>query len=236
MAIGEELQVIGQYDSPAEATSSTRLTLGRHFDELVEVGVRPEQEGGKLRVYASIPSVPGAEDLNDEEHDEAWEQHVLRGGMEGFQIRRDIQTGAVTYASMSGDMPATLSDEEAGFLYRADKWRTRIYFPPKHTPDETQKIVVDSWQAPYTHLTLAHDAGKAAPSADRDAAYDDLYSRIIKRHDGAGRPIGAIAISHTVIGRGFSVPEACRDRVNSVMDVFAEGVRDVLIHKRKLAQ
>lgn len=236
MAVGERLQVIGQYDTPAEATSSVRLALSRHFDELVEAGVRPWSENGKLQVSGHIPPVPGAEDLNDAEHDEAWEQRVTRGGTEGLRIRRDTQTGSVTFASISGDMPATLSGEEAGILFRADLWRTRIYFPPKHAADETQRLVADSWQAPYTQLTHAHNAQKAAPSAERDAAYDDLYKKIIRRHDGAGIPIGAIAISHTVLGRGFSVPEESRDKLNSVMEVFAEGVSDAIVYQRDLAR
>lgn len=234
MATVESLRVIGEHVRPSEAVNAVGLTLGQHFDQLVEAGKQPRQKDGKLHIYSHVPAVLGVED-HTAEYDEAWEQYQVDGGVEGFNIRKDTETGGISFASIHGRMPARLSDEEAGGLFRADSWSTHMYFPSRHDPQETQRLVVDSWQTPMTHLTLAGNALSAARTAERAAAYDQLYAMICRRSDGAGIPLGAIAISHTVLGRGRTVPEAEAIRVNTVMEAFAEGVKDAIAWQHQIA-
>ncbi len=225
MAVGEVANLIGDHTVSSEAVSRVRLALSGHFDELVEVGIRPYQKNSKLSIGTSVP-VSAEADLFSSEWDEAYERQVEEGGIDSLTITRDMKTAAVSSASIHGTLPARLTREEAFGLYRADTWHARLQFPPKHDPDEEQRLVVDTWQTPWTHASVAAKALSTAPrTKKREASYYELHKNMTER-DESGLPIGAVAIQHTVHGaklRPLYLPEQAA-RLNAVMGSFSEAV------------
>ncbi len=228
MSTIEGERVIDEYTGSKNAVEAVRLTLSQYFDQAVEADMRPSRTAGKLQIDGYVPAVLGIDD-HTTDYDDDFEQHEVEGGIEWFKIRRDMETGAISYASMQGKLPASLSKEELGSgTFSANSWQTKMYFPPKHDPEETQKLVVDSWQTPLAQLTLMENAYQAAHTPERLAAYGEFARMIFERKDGAGIPLGAVAISHTVLGRGYSVAKEDAAKVNADMDVFGKGVQNAI--------
>lgn len=177
-------------------------------------------------------------EIGSPEWKEAQERQYEGVSVEGFSLRRSLDTGTISYAEIHGEMPAQISDEESmGGLFRADTWNTRLFFPPKHDARETQRLVVESWQMPFVHMGLAANAMNFGNSDERRAAYSELYANLCERRDAAGIPLGAIAIERIVIGRDrrtLYLPEEHEAKLNDTMAHFAQGVSQAVAANRRI--
>lgn len=237
MAIAERAVGLGERVYAHEAAGAVRLQLGEHFDRLVEEGGQPRAKNGKLEIYPYAPMDTDAE-IGSPEYDELRERQYEGVSVEGFSLRRSLETGAISYAEIHGETPAQISDEESmGGLFRADTWNTRMFFPPKHDAQEGQRLVVESWQMPYVHMGLAANVMNFGDSDERRAAYSELYANLCNRKDAAGIPLGAIAIERLVIGRdtrSLYLPEEYHAKLNDTMGHFAQGVSQAIAANRRI--
>lgn len=181
----------------------------------------------------------GAE-IGSDEYYETRAKQEEEGHVGSVDISRDVKSGRIVFAKVGLKLPATLTEEEAGSLgslFRADSITSRFQFPSPHSRTEDPRVVFDTWRTPVTQIAPRVAAMNSFAHSDaRVQAYSTLFRNMFNRTDDSGIPLGAIDISHTVIGRpNQNLSSGERASIATAISGIEQGVQVGIAHDRQIA-
>ena len=164
------------------------------FETMVAQGVPYRRRNNKERIRfgAYVSSSDDRDSLSAEQRErrEAGTSYV-----ESAEMRRDALTGDISYLAIHSYWPQSSPDS---LTFKANSHKTRVQFPKPHTADETQRVVVDSWDT-YEASMLGNIP--QLDTQEEKAEYDRHYGDIFKKKTPQGLPVAAEDVSHLVVGR-----------------------------------
>ena len=222
----ERYQINDRLEYSSQPVETAQLALGRNFDELLASGVRAWPKKGKEQISTGVYLV--TEQDYGPKYERLWAAREKTGHARSLTLRRR-NDGITTFAEVSGQLPPTLSKEEAGGLYRSDEWHARFEFPaPKD--GEQPRAVLDMWSVPYTQLSLLAmvEGSLGLSEKAKREQYDDLFSNLGQKSSSSAIPVAAKDHIHLVYGRPEDLDTAAQERLAQALGLFEQATAEAV--------